>query len=95
MLSYALTPRTQRSTSVLRQRGVKNVDTAFEVHKLNATGIEKAKTIAKLFDELLATLSDECRAEGREFALVRTKLEEACFFAKKAMAKNPLNQEKQ
>lgn len=29
---------------------------------------------------------------GREFAIVMTKLEEACFFAKKAMALQPENQ---
>jgi len=31
-------------------------------------------------------------ADPRKLALVRTKLEEACFFAKKAMAESPENQ---
>lgn len=71
----------------------------FAVHMLNDTGKDKAARIAAAFDLLLETLapadpqtSDQvlCPA-GRELALVKTKLEEACFFAKKAMANAPGN----
>jgi len=75
------------------------MDTAFEVHKLNSRGLDKAREIAQNFDDLLAHLGTLCLAAGatgsREFALVRTKLEEACFFAKKGMANQAENQEAQ
>lgn len=78
----------------------------FEVHILNPEGIGKAKMIATVFDDALTELEQLClRPEtsggimlpghymnGREFAVVRTKLEEASFFAKKAMAILPENQ---
>jgi len=57
----------------------------FEVHLLNETGIERAKVIALMFDQLLDDLKTQV-PEGREFSIVKTKLEEASFFAKKGMA---------
>lgn len=63
----------------------------FQVHILNEEGIQQAKDIAFLFDELLTSLEAYCKP-GREFALVKTKLEEASFFAKKSIANNPDNQ---
>jgi hypothetical protein len=65
--------------------------TLFEVHKLNEIGIGKAREIAGAFDQLLARLEELC-PDGREFSIVKTKLEEASFFAKKAMAKDRVNQ---
>lgn len=65
---------------------------AFEVHMLNEQGKAKAQRIAKAFDGLLSELEGVGIVDGREMALVRTKLEEACFFAKKAMARRPENQ---
>jgi hypothetical protein len=64
----------------------------FAVHKLNQDGMTKAKTIATAFDTLLDTLETTCMV-GREFSIAKTKLEEASFFAKKAMAINLGNQE--
>lgn len=58
---------------------------------LNPTGREKASRIAKAFDELASTLEEVCAESPREFAVTMTKLEEACFFAKKAMAKQQVN----
>lgn len=63
----------------------------FEVHLLNPTGVKKAKEIAEVFDSALTALEELC-VTGREFSLVRTKLEEACFFAKKSMACDSKNQ---
>jgi hypothetical protein len=63
----------------------------FQVHRLNEDGMKRADEIAGAFNDCLARLMDLC-AEGREFSIVKTKLEEACFFAKKSMANVPANQ---
>ncbi len=63
---------------------------AFQVHMLNEDGKFKARAIAESFDYLLTTLEQIC-PDGREMAIVRTKLEEASFFAKKAMANSAEN----
>lgn len=57
----------------------------FKVHMLNEEGKQKAKEIAEAFDALMTKL-EAVVPEGREFAICKTKLEEACFFAKKGMA---------
>lgn len=68
---------------------------AFKFHKLTPRGQEKAKLIAQHFDELLQRLlttegpgGPSLVPAGRLQALVITKLEEASFFAKKAMAES-------
>ncbi len=62
----------------------------FEVHMLTDEGKAKARDIAVAFDECLTKLEELCvpsdGSSERAMAIVRTKLEEACFFAKKAMA---------
>jgi len=68
------------------------VDPLFRVHRLNDDGMKKAEEIAAAFNDCLNRLKGMC-AEGREFAIVKTKLEEAAFFAKKAMANTPANQQ--
>jgi hypothetical protein len=68
------------------------INPLFQVHLLNEDGKNKAAIIAKLFDSFLSDLSDMTGTDGREIAIVRTKLEEAYFFAKKAMESNPANQ---
>ena len=62
----------------------------FKVHMLNEAGKAKARAIAEAFDACLTQLVGLC-PPGREMALVRTKMEEACFFAKKAMAESKDN----
>ena len=69
---------------------------AFKVRMLNEEGKIKAKKIAITFEVLLNELEKIVPApppsgSTREMAIVRTKLEEACFFAKKAMANDPAN----
>ncbi len=65
----------------------------FTFHKLNQIGINNALAIKQAFEELEQKLTIICPA-GRERSIVMTKLEEACFFAKKAMANDGENQEK-
>ena len=57
----------------------------FAVHMLNEQGKERAKLIQKAFDDCMNALWPICQPTGRELSIVRTKLEEACFFAKKSM----------
>lgn len=64
----------------------------FEVHQLNYIGLMQADEIVGSFDRLLEDLKLMC-GEGRYMAIVRTKLEEACFFAKKAVATDTRNQQ--
>lgn len=63
----------------------------FEVHMLNDVGKSKAKAIAEAFDACLTALLAISPAPSREMSIARTKLEEASFFAKKAMASQPEN----
>jgi len=62
----------------------------FKVHMLNELGKAKARQIADAFDHCLTMLEGVC-PDSREMAIVRTKLEEACFFAKKSMANDAIN----
>ena len=58
----------------------------FKFHKLTSEGQQKAQMIAVDFSDLLEKI--KCHVpEGRELSIVKTKLEEACFFAKKGMAR--------
>ena len=81
------------ATSVDQRRKKMN-NPLFQVHTLNQDGMVRAEKIANCFDELLEKL--EVFVGGgvatREFSLAKTKLEESCFFAKKAMANTVGNQ---
>jgi len=68
------------------------VNQLFQFHKLNPDGIKKAEEIAATFNRLLWDLEHMCPTSTREFSITRTKLEEACFYAKKSMAMDPANQ---
>jgi hypothetical protein len=68
------------------------IDPLFQFHRLNPVGVEKAVRIAEIFTTTLTDLQVLC-PNSREFSIVKTKLEEACFFAKKSMANVPENQE--
>lgn len=68
------------------------IDPLFATHKLNAQGQSKAQAIASDFNDLLFKLSFYTEP-GREASIMRTKLEEAAFYAKKSMASNDANQE--
>lgn len=62
----------------------------FRSHLLNDVGKDKAAQIATAYDACLAALTSIC-PDGREFAIAKTKLEESCFFAKKAMVADEMN----
>lgn len=68
-------------------------DNLFKFHKLNADGIKSAQYIQQDFENLVKGLQHLCGNSPREWAIVKTKLEEACFFAKKAMAIQKVNQD--
>ena len=58
----------------------------FTSHRLNESGLTNAVAISQAFDTLLDDLVRYGCKESREFSIMKTKLEEACFFAKKSMA---------
>lgn len=72
--------------------GRQSINPEFQVHRLNKGGLAKAEEITAWFDELLENLKPYV-PDSRELALVRTKLEEACFYARKGVAKQIANQE--
>ncbi len=65
----------------------------FKVHKLNAEGLAKAELLAGVFSDALNSIDQLLPAQSREKSLVVTKLQEACFFAKRGIALDPKNQE--
>ncbi len=64
----------------------------FGFHKMNQQGQDRSKLIAQIFEKALAELELHM-SDQRTAAIARTKLEEACFFAKKSMALNTDNQD--
>lgn len=70
------------------------INSLFQVNRLNEDGMKKADEIAFQFDALYTKLAKLCPTEGREISIVKTKLEEACFYAKKSVALNVKNQQK-
>lgn len=58
-------------------------DPLFSHNRLNEQGIDKVTRAQDSFSRLLRELESITALGGREGALVRTKLEEACFYAKK------------
>lgn len=57
----------------------------FTVHALTVQGLNEAQAIAEAYDELLTKI-EAWPMDPRCLAIVRTKLEEACFFTKKGYA---------
>jgi len=67
----------------------------FHFHKLNEKGIKKAENMSNQFDNFLGVLQviiGKDNLDVREFHICKTKLEEACFFAKKCVAIQKENQ---
>lgn len=62
----------------------------FQVHVLNEIGNVNVRFVAEVFSTTLDSLSIVC-PDSREFQICKTKLEESCFFAKRAIANDPKN----
>ena len=69
-----------------------NIRPEFAVHMLNTSGKEKARALAESFSDLL-NFVEGVGVTGRNLALVKTKLEEACFVSKRGIAELIENQE--
>lgn len=63
----------------------------FAAHLLNSHGLEKTDRIRWAFSVLLSRMEEDV-PHGRELAIVRTKLEEACMFALRGVALADKNQ---
>lgn len=79
----------------MENREIEVMNPLFKSHILTEDGILKAKGLAlrfeRFYDELhdvifSAVQSDQPGWEGREWSIVKTKLEEASFYAKKCLA---------
>lgn len=66
------------------------IDPLFGYVKLNDAGREKATNIARYFTNLLEEI-ESIIPKGRELSIVRTKLEEASFYAKKSLVNDEAN----
>lgn len=60
----------------------------FASYKLDDGEYQKAQAVRLLFSEHLDKLEGVLGTTGRELAIVKTKLEEACMFAVRAVVKN-------
>ncbi len=65
----------------------------FSWARLNELGISRATEVARFFSTLLDSLESITPGNGRSMAIVRTKLQEASYFAKRAVAEQTENQE--
>ncbi len=64
----------------------------FKIYTLSEIGDKAVADVTDAFKDLLATLEDVC-PEGRELAIVRTKLQEAFLFAVESACADPENVE--
>lgn len=62
----------------------------FTVRMLNERGTALAADVAEVFSDVLTKL-EAIVPQGRERALVVTKMQEAAFFAKRGIALDPAN----
>ena len=64
----------------------------FAVHRLNDKGMDEANQLGELFSLLLHSIEQRTGTDGLEVDMVRLKLQEASYFAKRAIAKRSENQ---
>lgn len=61
------------------------INPLFSSVNLNEEGLRKVNTIRGAFTQLLLELEYELPGNSREISIIRTNLEEACFYAVKAV----------
>ncbi len=66
---------------------------AFKFHKLNDEGQLKAQAISEKYSALLDNLIGLLQQCSPELTIATRKLEESCFYAKKAMARQERHQQ--
>jgi len=67
----------------------KAVADEFRTHLMSDAQLEATMEVRHAFDTLLTTVTSRIPPENARYtSLVKTKLEEACFFAVKGIAKN-------
>lgn len=59
----------------------------FRSYQVDSVGFEEIGRVRIEFETFLGYLEDVCGKDGREMAIVRTKLEEASFFAIKSLSR--------
>jgi hypothetical protein len=69
-----------------------NINPLFSSVKLNEEGLTKVEIIRKAFTDLLTAVEYELPGNSREISIVKTKLEEASFYAVKAVRNYIVNQ---
>ena len=68
------------------------INPLFSTVKLSEAGINKVSTIRESFTDLLDYLEQVLPGNSREISIIRTKLEEASFYAVKAVRNYKENQ---
>lgn len=61
----------------------------FEVHPLNDDGARAAHLVRQTFSAAMLVVENLCPAASRSKSIVVTKLQEACFFAVRAVSETP------
>ena len=62
-----------------------SINPLFSTTPLSTEGMEKYVAISEAFTKLVSELEELLPGNSREVSIVRTKLEEASFYAKKAL----------
>jgi hypothetical protein len=62
-----------------------NMSPEFTSHQLNDLGLARCQNISVAFDTLLKVI-EAAVPESRQLSIVITKLEEACFYARKGVS---------
>lgn len=70
------------------------IDPLFQPHNLNTAGVDTIRSVYRTFTSALHNLESAVGKEGREMAIVRTHLQEACMMAVRGVAVQEQYQQK-